>query len=82
MNSATAADEPATSKLGTSETHADRTQDAAALVEQFGADGVDWLDSFLADYVFLGEPLDSVLINARKLAGLPARPEPELGDDH
>jgi hypothetical protein len=47
--------------------------DAAALVERFGADGVDWLDGFLADYVFAGEPLDRVLVKARELSHLPAR---------
>jgi hypothetical protein len=55
--------------------------DATALVEQFGAEGVAWLDSFLADYLFVGEPLDRVLIKARELSRLAPRPhnafEPE-----
>ncbi len=56
--------------------------DAAALVERFGADGVAWLDSFLADYVFGGEPLDRVLLRARELSHLPARPaHQDISDD-
>jgi hypothetical protein len=46
---------------------------AAALAERFGAEGVEWLDGFLADYVFAGEPLDRVLLKARELSRLPAR---------
>jgi hypothetical protein len=53
---------------------AERTQDAAALVERLGAGGVAWLDLFLADYVFAGEPLDLVMAEARRLAKLPTRP--------
>lgn len=48
--------------------------DAAALVERFGAAGVGWLDHFLEDYVFIGEPLERVLAKARELSGLPPRP--------
>jgi hypothetical protein len=55
--------------------------DAAALVERFGADGVAWLDSFLADYVFSGEPLDRVLLKARELSRLPLRPANEAVSD-
>jgi hypothetical protein len=55
--------------------------DATALLQRFGPDGVEWLDRFLADYLFLGEPLDRVLVRARELARLPARPEPVLQDD-
>jgi hypothetical protein len=47
--------------------------DAAALVERMGAAGVGWLDDFLADYLFAGEPLDQVLAKARELCGLPPR---------
>lgn len=54
---------------------------AAALVDRFGPDGVEWLDSFLADYVFGGEPLDRVLLRARELVRLPARPWPQEPDD-
>jgi hypothetical protein len=58
-------------------------QDAASLVGRFGADGIEWLDTFLADYVFLGEPLDRVLVKARELSGLPVRPHrrPAFDDD-
>lgn len=48
--------------------------DAAALVERFGAEGVAWLDAFLADYLFVGEPLDRVLVKARELSRLTPRP--------
>ena len=54
---------------------------AAALVARFGAEGVEWLDGFLADYVFRGEPLDRVLLRARELSRLPRRPWPEVTDD-
>lgn len=43
------------------------------LSDRLGRDGVEWLDSFLADYVFVGEPLDDVLVAARSLCGLPPR---------
>jgi predicted component of type VI protein secretion system len=36
---------------------------------------VEWLDRFLADYVFEGEPLDQVLVEARHLGELPGRTE-------
>jgi hypothetical protein len=55
--------------------------DAAALVARLGADGVDWLDRFLADYVFADEPLDRVLVKARELSQLPGRSEPRVFDD-
>ncbi len=55
--------------------------DAAALAERLGAEGVDWLDQFLADYVFNGEPLDQVLVKARQVARLPARPRVAALDD-
>lgn len=62
------------------ERKADNTQwttqsakDAAALVERFGAEGVQWLDHFLADYLFEDEPLDQVMAKARQLSGLPSR---------
>lgn len=48
-------------------------EDAAALVARFGAEGVQWLDHFLADYLFAGEPLDEVMAKARRLSGLPSR---------
>jgi len=48
--------------------------DAAALVDRFGAAGVEWLDRLLEDYVFIGEPLERVLVQARALSGLPPRP--------
>ncbi|CAN7412979.1 hypothetical protein LJR219_002619 [Phenylobacterium sp. LjRoot219] len=54
---------------------------AAALVERLGAEGVDWLDSFLADYVFRGEPLDRVLLRAREMSRLPPRSWPQEPDD-
>jgi hypothetical protein len=60
---------------------AERAQDAAALVERLGADTVEWLDLFLADYVFAGEPLDQVLAEARRLGRLPARPARSAWDD-
>lgn len=53
---------------------AQRGQDAAKLIERFGADGVEWLDRFLADYVFEGEPLDQVMTTARHLGDLPVAP--------
>ena len=49
-------------------------RDAAALVKNLGVQGVDWLDGFLADYLFAGEPLDLVMVRARALAGLSHRP--------
>jgi hypothetical protein len=59
-----------------------RARDAAALTNRLGPDGVAWLDGFLADYVFEGEPLDRVLTEARRLAELPPRREPHgFGDD-
>jgi len=48
--------------------------DASGLVDRFGAEGVAWLDSFLADYLFVGEPLDQVLLKARELSRLAPRP--------
>ena len=48
--------------------------DASALVERLGAEGVAWLDAFLADYIFVGEPLDRVLVKARELSRLAPRP--------
>lgn len=48
--------------------------DASALVERFGIEGVAWLDNFLADYLFVGEPLDRVLVKARELSRLGPRP--------
>ena len=54
--------------------------DAVALVERFGAEGVAWLDSFLADYIFSGEPLDRVLVKARELNRL--APRPHCAFDH
>ena len=48
--------------------------DASALVERLGAEGVAWLDGFLADYLFVGEPLDRVLVKARELSRLAPRP--------
>ena len=60
----------------------ERTRDAALLVRRLGPDGVDWLDQFLADYVFVGEPLDGVMVRARELSGLPPRTkEAGLDDD-
>jgi hypothetical protein len=47
--------------------------DAAALADRLGAEGVAWLDSFLADYVFPDEPLDQVLLQAREISRLPPR---------
>jgi hypothetical protein len=55
--------------------------DAATLVSRFGRDGVEWLDRFLADYVFVGEPLDGVLQKARQLADLPPRMDGGAFDD-
>jgi len=48
-------------------------RDAAALADRLGAEGVAWLDSFLADYVFPDEPLDQVLRKAREVSRLPHR---------
>jgi|GEM_PF-3342941 hypothetical protein len=50
-----------------------RSEAAAALIKRFGPDGVAWLDRFLADYVFEGEPLDQIVVAARELGKLPAR---------
>lgn len=58
-----------------------RSQDAAALAERLGPDGVAWLDQFLADYTFAGEPLDRVMTEARRFAQLPARREPQAFAD-
>lgn len=55
--------------------------DAAALVARLGRDGVEWLDAFLADYVFADEPLDHVLVKARQLSGLPSRCARAIVDD-
>jgi len=43
------------------------------LADRLGAEGVAWLDSFLADYVFPDEPLDQVLRKAREVSRLPHR---------
>ena len=59
----------------------ERAQDASALIERFGADAVDWLDRFLADYVFEGEPLDQVMMEARRLGELPSRPARSFEDE-
>ncbi|CAN7447603.1 hypothetical protein LJR225_002983 [Phenylobacterium sp. LjRoot225] len=69
-----AATQPHRAKAKESPWSVKRTQDAAALVERFGPDAVEWLDLFLADYVFAGEPLDQVMTEARRLGELPARP--------
>jgi hypothetical protein len=71
---------------GALEPNAERRPDdcavrAAALVARFGAADVEWLDDFLADYVFRGEPLDRVLLRARELSRLPHRPWPQEPDD-
>jgi predicted component of type VI protein secretion system len=58
-----------------------RGQDAAKLIERFGADGVDWLDRFLANYVFEGEPLDQVMASARQIGELPVRTERQSFND-
>jgi hypothetical protein len=57
------------------------TAKAAALVETLGAERLAWLDAFLDDYVFQGEPLDRVLVKARDLARLPRRPARSALDD-
>lgn len=59
----------------------ERTQAPSALIERFGPDAVEWLDRFLADYVFEGEPLDHVLVEARRLVELPSRPARSFDDD-
>jgi hypothetical protein len=69
-------DEPLSPRCGD-----EYASDAAALVAQLGADGVDWLDRFLADYVFADEPLDRVLVKARELSQLPGRRERRVFDD-
>jgi hypothetical protein len=47
--------------------------DASSLAERLGVEGVAWLDAFLADYVFAGEPLDRVMVKARELCRLAPR---------
>jgi hypothetical protein len=54
---------------------------ADALRKRLGPDGVAWLDDFLADYTFLGEPLDRVLATARDLCDLPPRSFAASDDD-
>jgi hypothetical protein len=65
--------------------HDARTEECAraaeALRKRLGPDGVAWLDDFLADYIFLGEPLDRVLVTARELCGLPPRRLAAVDDD-
>lgn len=58
-----------------------RSAHAAAIVQRLGPETIDWLDSFLADYVFDGEPLDRVMVKARELAGLPRRRPAGARDD-
>lgn len=58
-----------------------RSADASALVERFGVEGVAWLDNFLADYLFVGEPLDGVLVKARELSRLGPRPHSDFDRD-
>ena len=55
--------------------------DASALVERFGIEGIAWLDNFLADYLFIGEPLDRVLVKARELSRLGPRPHGGFDQD-
>ena len=71
----------ATPKLQARQVSRDRwvdesARDAAALARRLGAEGVEWLDAFLADYVLVGEPLDRVLVKARRLSHLAPRPRP------
>jgi len=59
-----------------------RRQDAAALFQRFGAECVAWLDRFLADYVFEGEPLDQVVSAARRLGKPPVVRKSKTLNDH
>jgi hypothetical protein len=54
---------------------------ADRLSQRLGPDGVAWLDDFLADYVFMGEPLDRILATAREMCRLPSRELAASDDD-
>jgi hypothetical protein len=56
-------------------------RDAAALAGRLGPEGVEWLDRFLEDYVFDGEPLDRVMAMARELSRLPPRARSAAAED-